>query len=158
MSPTHKRKSCMKDQEVFWTILISSFLHDQCALHHFLCFPPPFVNLGTRFLLMGRAVTRRITKILIKLLKMQLSLMARADQVVEVANQDLNYQDFKFEVSKCCLVWTDILSQQIFRIDWSRIRPCSQKRSCFPWLVLQVWKSAEIMEVSTYLFQGSKQS
>jgi hypothetical protein len=53
MSPTHERKSCMKDREVFllWTISISSFPHDQCALHRFLCFPPPFVNLGTRFLL-----------------------------------------------------------------------------------------------------------
>jgi hypothetical protein len=29
---------------------------------------------------------------------MQLSLKARADQTIEVANQDLNYQDFKFEV------------------------------------------------------------
>jgi hypothetical protein len=47
---------------------------------------------------------------------MQLSLKARAAQAVKAANQDLNYQDFKFEVSKCCLVWTDILSQQIFRI------------------------------------------
>jgi uncharacterized protein YpmS len=56
-------------------------------------------------------VTPRVTKILIKLSKMQLSLKARADQAVEIANQDLNYQDFKFEVSKCCLVWTDILSQ-----------------------------------------------
>jgi hypothetical protein len=55
-------------------------------------------------------------KILIKLLKMQLSLKARAAQAVKAANQDLNYQDFKFEVSKCCLVWTDILNQQIFRI------------------------------------------
>jgi hypothetical protein len=26
--------------------------------------------------------------------------MERADQAIEVANQDLNYQDFKFEVSK----------------------------------------------------------
>jgi hypothetical protein len=77
-------------------------------------------------------VIPRVTKILIKLLKMQLSLKARADQGVEVANQDLKYQDFKFEVSKCCLVWIDILSQQIFRIDRNRIRSCSQKRSCFP--------------------------
>jgi hypothetical protein len=69
------------------------------------------------------SVTPRVTKILIKLLKMQ---------VVEVANQDLNYQDFKFEVSKCCLVWTDILSQQIFRIYRSRIRPFSHKRICSP--------------------------
>jgi hypothetical protein len=78
------------------------------------------------------SVTPRVTKILIKLLKMQLSLKARVDQAVEVANQDLNYQDFKFEVSKCCLVWTDILSQQIFRIYRSRIRPFSHKRICSP--------------------------
>jgi hypothetical protein len=53
MLPMQERKSCMKDQEVFLlqTILISSFPHDQCALHRFLCFPPPFINLGTRFLL-----------------------------------------------------------------------------------------------------------
>jgi hypothetical protein len=43
-------------------------------------------------------VTPRVTKILIKLLKMQLSLKIRADQAVEVSNQNLNYQEFKFEV------------------------------------------------------------
>jgi hypothetical protein len=67
----------------------------------------------------GRVVTPHVMKILIKLLKMQLSLKARGNQVVEVSNQNLNYQDFKFEVSKCYLVWIDILSQQIFRIDRS---------------------------------------
>jgi hypothetical protein len=41
-------------------------------------------------------ITPRVTKILIKLLKMQLSLKAREDQVVEDSNQNLNYQDFKF--------------------------------------------------------------
>jgi hypothetical protein len=112
ISPMHERKSFTKDQKVFLlrTIFISSFLHEQCALHRFLCFPPPFVNLNTRFLLRGRVVTPYVTKILIKLLKLQLSLKARANQAVEVANQNLNYQDFKFEVSKCYLVWTDILS------------------------------------------------
>jgi hypothetical protein len=50
---------------------------------------------------------------------MQLSLKTREYQVIEISNQNLNYQDFKFEVSKCYLVWTDILSQQIFRIDRS---------------------------------------
>jgi hypothetical protein len=59
---------------------------------------------------------------LIKLLKMQLSLKAREDQAIEVSNQNLNYQDFKFEVPQCYLVWTDILSQQIFRIYQSLIR------------------------------------
>jgi hypothetical protein len=67
----------------------------------------------------------RVTKTLIEWLKMQLSLKAREDQAVEVSNQNLNYQDFKFEVSKCNLVWTDIPSQQIFRIYWNRIRPHS---------------------------------
>jgi hypothetical protein len=67
----------------------------------------------------GVVVTPRITKIIIKLLRMQLSLKTRANQAVEFANQNLNYQDFKFEVSKCYLVWTNILSQQIFRIDQS---------------------------------------
>jgi hypothetical protein len=55
-------------------------------------------------------VTPRVMKILIKLLKVQLSLKAREDQTIEVSNQNLNYQDFKFEVSKCYLVWTDMLS------------------------------------------------
>jgi hypothetical protein len=72
-------------------------------------------------------VTPHVTKILIKLFKMHLSPKAKANQVIEDANQNLNYQDFKFEVFKCYLVWADILSQKIFRIDLSRIRPCSQK-------------------------------
>jgi hypothetical protein len=62
-------------------------------------------------------VTPCVTKILIKLLKVQLSIKVREDQAVEISNQNLNYKDFKFEVSKCYLVWTDMLSQQIFRID-----------------------------------------
>jgi hypothetical protein len=70
-------------------------------------------------------VTSHVTKILIKLFK--ISPKAKANQVIEDANQNLNYQDFKFEVFKCYLVWADILSQKIFRIDLSRIRPCSQK-------------------------------
>jgi hypothetical protein len=64
-------------------------------------------------------ITPRVTKILIKLLKIQLSLKVRENQVIDVSNQNLNYQHFKFEVSKCCLVWTYILSQQIFKIYWS---------------------------------------
>jgi hypothetical protein len=88
----------------------------------------------------GRVVTPRVMKILIKLLKMQLSLKARANQAVEVADQNLNYQDFKFDVSKCCLVWTDILSQQILRIYWIQITPWSQKRNCSSWIVIQVCK------------------
>jgi Ni,Fe-hydrogenase I cytochrome b subunit len=89
---------------------------------------------------------------------MELSLKAREDQAIEVSNQNLNYQDFKFKVSKCCLVWTYILSHQIFRIYWSRIRPCSQERICSPRLVLQVCKTARIIEIRKYLFQWSKQS
>jgi hypothetical protein len=41
---------------------------------------------------------------------MQLSIKARENQAVKVSNQNLNYRDFKFEVFKSCLVWTDILS------------------------------------------------
>jgi hypothetical protein len=33
-------------------VSISLFLHDQCVLHHFLCFSP-FINLGMRFFLKG---------------------------------------------------------------------------------------------------------
>jgi hypothetical protein len=53
MSPTQGRKSSMRDREVFLlpTVPISPILRDQCILHRFLCFPPPFVNLGMRFLL-----------------------------------------------------------------------------------------------------------
>jgi hypothetical protein len=50
---------------------------------------------------------------------MQLSIKAREDQFIKVSNQNLNYQDFKFKASKCYSVWTDILSQQFFRIDRS---------------------------------------
>jgi hypothetical protein len=51
-----------------------------------------------KFHLVAQGVTPHITKIIIKLLKMQLSLKTRTDQAIEVANQDLKYQDFKFEV------------------------------------------------------------
>jgi hypothetical protein len=39
MSPTHRRKSCMRDWEVFLIpiIPISSFLRCQCIFHRFLC-------------------------------------------------------------------------------------------------------------------------
>jgi hypothetical protein len=85
MSPMHRRKGGMGEREVLHlTVLISSFLHDQCALYRFLCFPLPFVNLGTRFLLRGRVVTSRVTEILIKLLKLQLRHQASTNQVVKV--------------------------------------------------------------------------
>jgi hypothetical protein len=88
MPPTHRRKGGMGDREVLLhlIILISFFLHDQWALHHFLCFPPLFVNLRTRFYLKGVAITPRVTKILIKLLKLQLRHQARENQVIEVWN------------------------------------------------------------------------
>jgi hypothetical protein len=91
MSPTHKRKSCMKDRKVFllWTILISSFLHDQCALHRFLCFPPPFINLGTRFLSRGRAVTPRVTLFPNYLhYKLNQASSVMVNQVIEVQNHN----------------------------------------------------------------------
>jgi hypothetical protein len=48
-------KSCVRDREVLLllTIPISLFVYNQCILHCFLCFPPPWVNLGMRFLLRG---------------------------------------------------------------------------------------------------------
>jgi hypothetical protein len=64
----------------------------------------------------SQSVTPHVTERLIKLLKMQLSLKTRKDQAVKASNQNLNYQDFKFEVPQCYLVLTDILSQQIFRL------------------------------------------
>jgi hypothetical protein len=158
MSPMHRRKGDMGDQEVLLhlIILISSFLHDQCALHHFLCFPPSFINLGTRFLLRERAITPHVTKILINLLKLQLRHQASTNQFIKVWNQNskLGVQMWSF---KYCLVWTDCLNQQILGNYCGRIRPCSQKRNCFPWLVLQVWQSTKIIEVGKYLFQWSKQ-
>jgi hypothetical protein len=53
-------------------------------------------------------VTPHVIKILIKLFK--ISPKAKENQVIEDANQNLNYQYFKFEVFKCYLVWADILS------------------------------------------------
>jgi hypothetical protein len=103
------------------------------------------------FLLKGRVVTPHVTKTLIKSLKMQLSLKAGANQVIEVGNQN----------SKSGVQNSEI--QVLFSVDrlpqtnnlgnyWSRIRPYSQKRNCSPWLVLQVCKSKKIMEVIKYLF------
>jgi hypothetical protein len=47
-------QQALGDREVFQlpTILISSFLHNKCVIHHFLCFLP-FVNLEMRYLLRG---------------------------------------------------------------------------------------------------------
>jgi hypothetical protein len=55
MPPTHRRKGGMGDWEVplHLIILITSLLHNQRVLHRFLCFPPPFINLGARFILRG---------------------------------------------------------------------------------------------------------
>jgi hypothetical protein len=52
------------------------------------------------------------------------------DQVIENRNQ--NSKSGVRILSLFCLVWTDIPSQQIFRIYWSQIRPCYQKRICSP--------------------------
>jgi hypothetical protein len=64
-----RRRSCMGDRNFFLlpTVPISPFLLNQEILHHFLC-TPPFVNLGTRFLLRGRAVTPRIMAFLITII------------------------------------------------------------------------------------------
>jgi hypothetical protein len=111
-SITHAgRKSCMGDCEDP-LLDYSDILWSPRPMHpsSFSCAPPHFINLGTIFLLRRRAVTPRVTKILIKWLQMQLSLKAREDQAVKVSNQNLNYQDFKFEVPKCYLLLTNILS------------------------------------------------
>jgi hypothetical protein len=52
----HARKEKLHERPrsfLLRTILISSLLLDQCALHRFLCLPPPFINLKTRFRLRG---------------------------------------------------------------------------------------------------------
>jgi hypothetical protein len=64
----------------------------------------------------------------------------------------------KFEFSNSYALWTNKLSLEFFRINWSRIRPHFQKRKCFSQLVLQVCKSKKKLELKKYLFQGSKQS
>jgi hypothetical protein len=52
-------------------------------------------------------------------------------------------------------VWTNLLSQQFLRIYGSRIKPCSQNIICYPWLVLQVWKSPKkILRSGSICFKG----
>jgi hypothetical protein len=55
LSPMHRRKGCMRDRDILLLLIvpISSFLYNQCIIHRFLCFPPPFINFRTRFLLRG---------------------------------------------------------------------------------------------------------
>jgi hypothetical protein len=122
---------------------ISFFLLGQCIFHHFLC--PLLLNFRTRFLLRGVVVICHVTESLIKLLKLQLSLKARANQVIEFWNQNSKFgvqiRSFKFR-----LVWTDWLSQDILRIYQSWTRPYSQKRIWSSWIVLKVCKSTKIME------------
>jgi hypothetical protein len=48
---------------------------------------------------------------------------------LEIKNQN---QEFKIRRFKFCLVWTDCLSQQIFEMYWTQIRPCSKKENLFP--------------------------
>ena len=81
----------------------------------------------------------------------------RVNPVVEVQNQNSKSGVLIWSL-RFCLVWTNMLSQQIFRIYRSRIRPCSQERICSPWLVLHVCKTARIIEITKCLFQGYKQS
>jgi hypothetical protein len=64
------------------------------ALFIIFCAPPPFINLGTRFLLSGRVVTPRVTENLIKLINLQLSHVARLNQDTKVWNQ-IQKQRFK---------------------------------------------------------------
>jgi hypothetical protein len=78
------------------------------------------------------AVTPRVT-LFPNYLQYKLSQASSAmvNQVIEVRNQNsksgVQISSFKFY-----LVWTDILSQQIFKIYRSRIRPCSQERIYSP--------------------------
>jgi hypothetical protein len=116
----------------------------------FSCASPLFVNLRARFLLRGRAVTPRVMLFSNYLhYKLNQALSVMVNQVTEVQNQNSKSR-VRIWGLKFCLVWTDILSQQIFRIYQSRI--------CFPWLILQVCKTERIMEVIKYLFRGYKQS
>jgi hypothetical protein len=73
--------------------------------------------------------------------------------VAEVRNQN-SKSGVRIWSLKFCLVWTDMLSQQIFRIFQSRIRPCSQERICSPWLVLQVWKLQELWRSESIYSKG----
>jgi hypothetical protein len=59
-----------------------------------------------------KCVTPRVREILIKSLKLQLSLKARANQVVVVGNQNSKSEVQNSEI-QVLLVWTDCLSQQI---------------------------------------------
>jgi hypothetical protein len=95
-----------------WSCLCSCHLDQRCGSMTILCFLGPLFlrNLGTRFLLWGRAITPHVTGILIKLFKLQLSHKARENQVIEVWKQN-SKSWFKFKVFKSCLVWTDLLSQ-----------------------------------------------
>jgi hypothetical protein len=70
LSPMHGRKTSMGYREVFFlpAVPISSFVLGQCIIRRFLC-SPPFINLETRFLLRGRAVTPHIMASLITFIK-----------------------------------------------------------------------------------------
>jgi hypothetical protein len=73
MLSTHGTKSGMGNREDFLFSSVSIFHPLFLAPRHpssFYCVPPPFVNLGMKFLLTGRIVTPRITKYLITSLRL----------------------------------------------------------------------------------------
>jgi hypothetical protein len=75
------------------------------------------------------------------------------NQVIKVPDQDSKSR-VRIWGLKFYLLWTDILSQQIFRIYWSRIVPYSQKRICSPWHVLQLWKTEKLWRSESFYFKG----
>jgi hypothetical protein len=89
--------------------------------------------------------------------KLNQALSVLVNQVIEVQNQN-SKSGVQIWSLMFHFVWTDILSQQIFRIYRSWIRPCSQKRIGSPWLILQVCKTERFMEIRKYLFERFKQS
>jgi hypothetical protein len=74
MSLTHGRESGMGDPEVFPPFNNPDTPYPSCysinAMFIVSCAPPPFVNLRTRLLLGGSVVTPRVTKTIIKSLKL----------------------------------------------------------------------------------------
>jgi hypothetical protein len=60
----------------------------------------------------------------------------------------------KFEISNSCALCTIKLRLKFFRINWIRIRPHFQKRKWSSQLVLQVCKSAKILQLWNICFKG----
>jgi hypothetical protein len=65
---------------------------------------------------------------------------------------------WKFEFTNSGALWTIKFSLKFFRINWSQFRPHFQNGKCSPQLVIQVFKSAKILELGKYLFYGFKQN